>query len=115
MIQLIRLFGLLALSFFVFLNIYLDPTTDGQSQLSLSLLSFLSFSIPVGHSRPMEGKQNKTCLWRELEWAHPEHYMETVLYGDSVSRERKMSRVRIMLEKELVGVGWSSSSASLLF
>lgn len=24
-------------------------------------------------------------------------------------------QVRIMLEKELVGVGWSSSSASLLF
>ena len=36
------------------------------------------------------------------------------LYRDSVILERNVWD-RIMLEKELVGVGWGSSSASLLF
>lgn len=89
--QLIRLFGLLALSF-CFLNIYFWILPTGWTvQLSLSLFASLSLLLHSCRTlRPMEGKTKQNWylpLERELEWVHQsiiwrQCYMETVLYGE---------------------------------
>ena len=101
------------LCFFVFLNIYfwILPTGWTVSTLSLSLASLSLLLHSCRTLRPMEGGRKKlgVCLWRESSNGHTHSIIWRQCY-----MERNV-QVRIMLENELVGVGWSSSSASLLF
>lgn len=65
--------------------LFLDPAIVMDSLFSLSLASLSLLLHSCRTLRSMEGKKKQTGylpLEGELEWADPEHYIETVLYGE---------------------------------